>query len=67
LAIANFRLFGRLKQQLSGRTMKNEHNVLETVAEILGEFPKAEVKSAFLHRKERYQWVADNNETFYPN
>jgi hypothetical protein len=44
LAIADFSLFGRLKQQLSGRTLEIEENVLETITEILGELPKIEVK-----------------------
>jgi hypothetical protein len=36
LAIADLYMFGRLKQQLSGRTLDSEQNVLETVTEILG-------------------------------
>jgi hypothetical protein len=44
LAIANFRLCGRLKQQLSGRTLGSEANMLETITEILTELPKDEMK-----------------------
>jgi hypothetical protein len=39
LAIADFDLFDRLKQQLSGRTLDSEENVLKTVTEILSERP----------------------------
>jgi hypothetical protein len=45
--IADFYLFGQLKQQLSGRTSDSEPNVLETAIEILNEVPKGEVKSTF--------------------
>jgi hypothetical protein len=67
LAIAGFYLFGRLKRQLSGRILDNEENLLETITETLSELPKDEVQSAFVHWKERYQWVADHNGEFYPN
>jgi hypothetical protein len=61
LAIADFYLFGQLKQQLSRRTLNPEENVLETMTKILSELPKDEVKSAFLHWKKmpmgrRPQW-----------
>jgi hypothetical protein len=67
LAIADFYLFGRLKQQFSGRTLDNEENVLETITKILNEPPQEEVKSVFVHWKERCQWVADHNGEFDPN
>jgi hypothetical protein len=67
LAIADFDVFGRLKQQLSGRTLDSEENVLETITEILSELPKDQMKSAFVHWKERCQWVADRNRGFDPN
>jgi hypothetical protein len=67
LAIADFYLPGRSKQQLSGRTLDSEQNVLETVSEVLSGQPKEEVESAFLHRKERCQWAADYNGEFHPN
>jgi hypothetical protein len=67
LAIADFYLFGRLKQQLSGGTLDSERNVLETVTEALRVLPKDVVKSAFLHSKERCQWVTDQNGESYPN
>jgi hypothetical protein len=44
LAIADFYLFGRSKQQLSGRTLDNGENMLETIIEILSTFPKDEVE-----------------------
>jgi hypothetical protein len=44
LAIAGFYLFGRLKRQLSGRTLDSEDNVLETITETLSELPKDEIK-----------------------
>jgi hypothetical protein len=44
--ITSFYLFGQLKQ-LSRRTPDSEQNVLDTVAEILNELPKGEVKIAF--------------------
>jgi hemoglobin-like flavoprotein len=56
-----------MTQQLSGRTLDNEEDVLETITEVLSESPKDEVKSAFVHWKERYQWVADYNGEFYRN
>jgi hypothetical protein len=56
-----------MKQQLSGRTLDNEENVLETITEILSGLPKDEVKRAFVHWKERCQWVADYNGEFYQN
>jgi hypothetical protein len=59
LAIADLYLFGRLKQQLSRKTLDNEENVLETITEILTEAPKDEVKRAFVHWTERCQCVAD--------
>jgi hypothetical protein len=49
LAIADFDLFGRLKQQLSGRTLDSEKNVPETIAEILSDPPKDGVKNALVH------------------
>jgi hypothetical protein len=61
LAIADFCLFGRLNQQLSGRTLDGEQNVFKAVTEILNAFLKDEAKSVFLHWKERCQWVADHN------
>jgi hypothetical protein len=66
LAIADFSLFGRLKQQLSERTLDSEENVLETITETLRKLPKDEVKSGSVHWKERCQWVADHNGEFYP-
>jgi hypothetical protein len=45
--IADFYLFERSKWQVSGSTLRSEQNVLETVSEILNEFPKEEVKIAF--------------------
>jgi hypothetical protein len=53
LDIADFYLFGRLKQQLSGMTLDNEENMLETITEILSELPKREVKSTFVHWKRK--------------
>jgi hypothetical protein len=44
LVIADFYLFGRLKQQLSRKTLESEENVLETITEILGKLRKYEVK-----------------------
>jgi hypothetical protein len=55
LAIADFCLFGRLKQQLSGSTLDSEEDVLEAAAEILSELLKDEMKSALVHWKERSQ------------
>jgi hypothetical protein len=54
LAIADFYfyLFGRLKQQLSGRSLDSEENVLETITEILSDLPNDEVKSGFVHWNE---------------
>jgi hypothetical protein len=49
LAFADFYLFDRLKQQLSGTTLDGEENVFETITEILSELPKDEMKSAFVH------------------
>jgi 4-alpha-glucanotransferase len=67
LAIAAFYLFGRLKEQLSGRTLDTEEDVLETITEILSELPKNKVRNAFLLWKEKCQWVTDHNSEFYPN
>jgi hypothetical protein len=67
LAIADFSLFGRLKHQLSGRTMASEDEVLENVTEILNALPGDEVTNAFSHWKERCQLVAHHNGEFYPN
>jgi hypothetical protein len=67
LAIADFYLFGRLKQELFGRALDNEENVFDTITEILSELPKYQVKSVFVHWKERCEWVADHNGKFYPN
>jgi hypothetical protein len=66
MPIAEFYLFGRLKQQFSGRTLECEKNLLETITEILSELPKDEVKSVFVHWK-KMQWVADHNGEFDPN
>jgi hypothetical protein len=44
LAIADFYLFGRFKQQLSGRTLDNEENMPETIIEMLNTLPKDKVK-----------------------
>jgi hypothetical protein len=49
LAIAGFYLFGRLKQQLSGRTLDTEKNLLETITDNLRELPNDEVKRPFAH------------------
>jgi hypothetical protein len=56
-----------VKEQLSGKILDNEKNVLETTTEILSESAKDEVKSAFVHWKEGCQWMADHNRRFYPN
>jgi hypothetical protein len=40
LAIADFCLFGRPQQPLSGRTLDSEENMLETITKILSEPPK---------------------------
>jgi hypothetical protein len=45
LANADFYLFERLKQQLSGRILDSKKNVAETVTGILRELNKHEVKS----------------------
>jgi hypothetical protein len=55
LTIADFYLFGRLKQQLFGRTLDSDENVLETITAILSERPKNETKKASVQRKERCQ------------
>jgi hypothetical protein len=47
VAIADFYVFGWLKQQFFGRTLDNEQILPETVTEILSELPKDEVKSVF--------------------
>jgi hypothetical protein len=44
LAITDFFLFGQLKQQLSGRILDSEENVLKTMTEIMSELPKDETK-----------------------
>jgi hypothetical protein len=43
-AIADFYLFGPLTQQLSGRTLGGEENVIEMITEILNELPKDRAK-----------------------
>jgi hypothetical protein len=53
-AIVESYLFGRLKQQLSGRTVDSEQNGLERVTDALSELPLDDMKNAFLHWKERY-------------
>jgi hypothetical protein len=51
--MTDFHLFGRLQQQLSGRTLDSEQNVAETVTEILNALPKNKMKSAFyIERKD---------------
>jgi hypothetical protein len=67
LTIADFDLFGWLKQQLSERTLDSEKNLFEIVIEILIGLPKDEVKSTSEHWKEKCQWVADHDGEFYPN
>jgi hypothetical protein len=67
LGMGDFSLFGPLTHQLSGRILDSEENMLETITEILGEPPKDEVISAFVHWKERCQSVANYNGEFYPN
>jgi hypothetical protein len=52
LAIADFYLLGPLNQQLSGRTLDGEQNVLETVTETLSESHPVELENVFLHWKE---------------
>jgi hypothetical protein len=66
LIIADFDLFRWSKQQLSGRIVDSQQNLLETVTEILNELPKNEVKLYFLHWKKRCHWAADHNREFYP-
>jgi hypothetical protein len=67
MVIADYDLFGRSKQQVSGKTLDCEENRLETITEILSELPKDEVKSVLVHWKERCQWVGYHNGEFYPN
>jgi hypothetical protein len=67
LALADFDLFGWLKQQLSERTLDSEKNLFEMVIEILIDLPKDEMKSTFVHWKEKCQWVVDHDGEFYPN
>jgi hypothetical protein len=66
LAIADLYLFGRLRKQLSRKTLDIEENVLKTITEILREAPSDEVKRALVHWREICQWVADHNGEFYP-
>jgi hypothetical protein len=40
LAIADFYLLDRSNQQLSGRTLDSEENVVKTITEILSELPR---------------------------
>jgi hypothetical protein len=67
LAIADFDMFGHLKQELSGRTLEGEQNVLETVTEILNGLPKDEVRDALLHWRKRCQSLPSQTREFYPN
>jgi hypothetical protein len=46
--------------------LDSEQNELGTVVKILSASPKTEVKSAFLHWKERCHWVADDHGDLYP-
>jgi hypothetical protein len=41
--------------------------MLEMITEILSELSKDEVRSAFVHWKEKCQWVADYSGEFDPN
>jgi hypothetical protein len=47
--------------------MDNLNDVLETAAETLSELLKDEGKTALLLRKERCQWMANDNGEFDPN
>jgi hypothetical protein len=47
--------------------MDSEHDVPKMAIESLGDLLKEEVKSAFLHWKERYPCVADYHDDFHPN
>jgi hypothetical protein len=67
LPIADFYLFSRVKQELSGTALDNEKNVLEMTTEGPSELPKDEVKKAFVPSRERCEWVADQNGEFDPN
>jgi hypothetical protein len=68
LAIVHLYLFGRSRQeQFSGRTLDGEQNTLEAVTEALSRIPKDDVKSTFLHWRERGKRVADHNQELYPN
>jgi hypothetical protein len=51
LAIADFYLLGRFRQQFSVKTLDNEEDVLETITEILSELSKKEMKRVFVHWK----------------
>jgi hypothetical protein len=48
LAIADFDLFGWLKQQLSERTLDIEQKRLETITDLQEELPEDEVKVCFV-------------------
>jgi hypothetical protein len=52
LDIADFYLFGRLKQQLYGRILDSDQNVPETITEIPKELPTDGMKNAFCTGRE---------------
>jgi hypothetical protein len=66
LAIRDFYLFSPRKDKFAGFHGDNKAGLLREVQEILTVIHRIEVKKAFGHWIERYQWVAMNKDEYYP-
>jgi hypothetical protein len=67
LAICDFYLFSRLKDKLAGFHADDDAKLLREVQEILTAIDRTEVKNAFGHWIERFQWVATNKGDYDPD
>jgi hypothetical protein len=65
LAICDFDLFGRLKQQLRGTTVETAEELVDEVTRVLATLSKEELRKAFDHWIERCGWVQNNAGEYY--
>jgi hypothetical protein len=66
LAIADFYLFGLLKQKLQGIDVSDTEELKSKILRIFQDIPSDELKQSFDHQIERCHWVAANAVTLWP-
>jgi hypothetical protein len=67
LAIADFCLFGALKQELQGIDASDDKELESEILPIFQVIPSDELEKSFNRWIERYQWVTPNAANDYPS